>query len=103
MKDESALGIIAHVLGFFTGVVGPFIMYLAIETGSAKEHAKKSFNWQLSFMIYMIISSILSLIIIGILGIIVFGILDAVFCIIAAIKASRNEIWDYPLAIPFIK
>ncbi|MFU8796701.1 MAG: DUF4870 domain-containing protein [Dehalococcoidia bacterium] len=34
---------------------------------------------------------------------VVLGVLDLIFCIMAAVKASRGELWKYPLSIPFLK
>lgn len=60
-------------------------------------------NWQISLIIYAIISGILMLVFIGILLMIVIGILNIVFCIMAAVKASKGELYNYPMTIKFLK
>ncbi len=104
MTDDKNLGILAHLLGIFSGFIGPLIIYLVLEEKSkAKEHAKNALNWQLSLLIYSVISAILKIVLIGFILLFAIGILNLVFSIIAAVKASNNEIYKYPLAIQFLK
>jgi uncharacterized Tic20 family protein len=103
MTKNKGLNILTHILGYLTTWLGPLIILLITKEKDVKEHAKKALNWQISLTIYAIISGILMIVLIGFLLLIVIGILDLIFCIIAAIKASNNELWDYPLAIPFLK
>jgi uncharacterized Tic20 family protein len=66
-------------------------------------HAKAALNWQLSLMIYLIVSGILVFVIIGILLLAALGIMNVVFCVVAAVKAGEGEVWKYPLSIPFFR
>jgi uncharacterized Tic20 family protein len=102
-KKDSSINFLPHILGLFTGFLGPLIMYLATDDSMAKKHAAKALNWQISVIIYAIVSVILMIILIGFLLIIALFILDFILCIIATVKATKDELWDYPLAIPFIK
>jgi uncharacterized Tic20 family protein len=68
-----------------------------------KAHSKKALNWQISLAIYLIISGILMFVLIGFLFIAVLSVMNLVFCILAAVKASEGEIWDYPVTINFLK
>ncbi len=103
-KDDSgkALAVIAHILGLFTSFVGSLIIYLVAEDSFAKENAKEALNWQISLVIYTIVSAILIIVVIGIVLLVILGILNIVLCIYAAIKASDNETWKYPASIRFI-
>jgi uncharacterized protein len=101
-NSGKALAIIAHILGLFTSFVGSLIIYLVAEDSFAKENAKEALNWQISMIIYVIISAILIIVLIGIALLVILGILNLVFCIYAAIKASDNVTWKYPLSIRFI-
>jgi hypothetical protein len=78
---------------------------LITQDKTVKKHSKVALNWQISFVIYIFASTILSLIFIGLIGLLVFFVLDIVFCIIAAVKASEDykKIWVYPLSIPFLQ
>ncbi|MFP4403524.1 MAG: DUF4870 domain-containing protein [Candidatus Woesearchaeota archaeon] len=103
MAKDNTLNIITHILGYFTNWIGPLIILLVTKEKDVKEHAKKALNWQISLIIYTIISFILVFVLIGFLLLFALAIMNIVFCIMAAVKASNNELWDYPLAIPFLK
>lgn len=103
VQNDNTLKVVTHILGFFTGFLGPLIILLVTKEENLKTHAKKALNWQISFFIYAIVSFILFIVLIGFLLIFAFIIMDVVFCIMAAVKAGRDESWNYPLAIPFLK
>ena len=115
--DEKTLEILTHVLGIISGFIGPLIILLASENENVKNHSRRALNWQFSLLIYygivfifFIISLILIVILIGFIFIwiiwtlfIALGICNLVFCILAAVRASNNEIYSYPLAIRFFQ
>jgi len=100
-SGDNTLPILTHVLGLITGFIGPLIILLVAEDKRSKNHAKAALNWQFSVLIYLVISFVLILILVGFLLIFVVAILNIVFSIIAAVKAGNNELWKYPLSIPF--
>ncbi len=100
-KKDNTLPILAHLLGLFTGFLGPLIILLAADDNLSKKHAKMSLNWQFSAMIYGIVSFILLFILIGFILLPALAVLNLVFVIIATIRASEDKLWKYPLAIPF--
>lgn len=102
-KSDRTLAILAHVLGLFTSFIGALIILLVAEDSFSKANAKEALNWQLSMIIYTIISIILMFVLIGFLLIGLLALANLVFCILAAVKASENENWKYPLTIRFIK
>lgn len=102
-ENEKLLSILTHISGIFIGFIGPLIFYLVAEEKQVKEHSKKALNWQLSVLIYSIVAAILIFVIIGLLLLPAIMIANLIFSIIAAIKASEQKVWDYPLAIPFLK
>jgi len=103
-QSERTMGILAHILGFFTGFIAPLIFFLILnDQPYAKEQAKEALNFQITVIIGTIIGFILTIIIIGIFVVIVVGILDIVFCIMAAIAVSKGENYRYPIAIRIIK
>lgn len=111
-KNDNTLQVLTHLLSIFFGIIIPLVIFFSTKNKNLKEHSKKNLNWQISVFIYFIIIlisfiySILSLeIILVIACIFLFIILSAInwiFCIIAAVKANKNELWDYPLAIRFL-
>jgi len=102
-SDQKTLEVITHIIGLFTYFIGALVIMLVSEDKEVKKHAKNALNWQLSMIIYSIISIILVFIIIGILLLIAIIVLNIIFCIIAAVKASEGKLWKYPLSIQFFK
>jgi uncharacterized Tic20 family protein len=105
VEDQKTLAILAHVLGIFTGFLGALIIYLVAREDQpfAKAHAKEALNFQITMALAAVISGILILVIIGILGIIAVSICTIVFSILAAMAASRDEEYRYPVSLRFIK
>jgi uncharacterized protein len=100
--DERTLAILCHALGIFFWILPPLIIYLWKKDDSpyVAEHAKEAFNFQLTLGI---ITVILFVTLIGIIFLWVPWIMDLVFCIIAALKASENKLYRYPLTIRLLK
>ncbi|WP_245844267.1 DUF4870 domain-containing protein [Nibricoccus aquaticus] len=98
----SALAGLLVPLGSF---LGPFIIWQIKknEFPSVEAHAKASLNFQLSCLIYAVISAIFIIVGIGILFLMAVGIFSLVCVIIATIKANNGEPWKYPLSLTLIK
>jgi uncharacterized protein len=103
IPDEGALCVLSHVLGLLTGFLGPLVIFLVAKTEPAKAHARRALNWQISLLIYCFVSFVLVFLFIGVLLLLALMIMDLVFCIMAAVKAGKNERWTYPVTIPFLK
>jgi uncharacterized Tic20 family protein len=98
MVDDTGIAALTHVLGFLTWVLGPLVIYLASDNEFAKENAANALNWQIMVAIYATISGVLVIVLIGFLMLPLVGLLDLIFCILAAVKATDGEAWEYPLA-----
>ena len=85
-------------------ILGPLIVWLIKKDASPLVDAegKKSLNFQISILIYMVISAILIFVLIGFVLMIAVGIFALVMIILAAIKTSNGEDFQYPLSIKFI-
>ncbi|MFP4401129.1 MAG: DUF4870 domain-containing protein [Candidatus Woesearchaeota archaeon] len=90
-------------MGLFTSFIGPLIIYVIGEDKDVKRQSANALNWQISLIIYSIISSILIFVVIGIVLLIALSIMNLVFCIMAAVKANEGEEWKYPMTIQFLK
>ncbi len=66
-------------------------------------NARQSMNFQITFLIAMILSAMLSFVFIGILMLIGFSIFALVQTIRAIVAASRGEYYRYPCSIQFIR
>ncbi len=92
-----------HLAGIFFGFVPSLLVYLVKNEGWIKDNAKHALNWQLTTLIYYGISWVLVLVLIGLFLPWLIVILNTVFCIVAAVKASKGEYCRYPITIEFIK
>jgi len=103
VKQDTTLGLVAHLLGLLTWFIGPLIIYLVGKDKFTKDHARNALNWQISLIIYFIIAFILVFVFIGVFLMIALAILNLVFSIIGMVKASEGKMYAYPMTIPFIK
>jgi uncharacterized Tic20 family protein len=105
-QEDKTLALLSHVLtllglSFLPGL----IIWLMKKDQSlyVAEHAKESLNFQISLIIYGIISGILMFVLIGIVLMFALGIFAFVVVLMATIKAANGEPYRYPLSIRFIK
>ena len=111
MREDNQLITITHVsqlATFVTGFGGLVIPLIIWATQKDKvldmhEHGRKIVNFQISMLIYGIISGVLVIIFVGFLLLGIIGLLLLIIPIINAVKASNGEIPEYPLSIEFIK
>jgi uncharacterized Tic20 family protein len=97
------------LFGFFVPaaghILGPLIIWLAKRDASPEidAHGKESLNFQISMLIYGLISGVLCLIVIGFFLLAILHLLNLVLVIVASIQASDGKLYRYPLAIRLIK
>lgn len=86
----------------FVGIIIPILMWTTNKDNNSEvnRHGKNILNFSISYAVYSIA---LSIILIGIPLLIVLFAIYAVAIVMASIKASNGEYWDYPLTIKFIK
>ncbi len=102
-RPDVTLCVLAHVLGLLTGFIGPLVILLASPEPRVKQHARAALNWQLSLILYSIISIILVFVFVGVLLLLAIYVMDLIFCIVAAVKAGQGTAWKYPMTIPFVR
>lgn len=110
-ESERNWAMLCHLSAFagfffpFGGIIGPLICWLSKRDDSewVNINGRAALNFQLSFLLYMVLTIPLCFIIIGIPILVVLGTLKVVCIIIASIKASKGEYFRYPLVIPFIQ
>ncbi len=110
-RTDNQLLVITHLAQMLTYVTGfgglivPLILWATQKdrVDGMDEHGKAIINFQLSIIVYCILSVPLILLFgLGILLLISIGILSFVMPIINAIKASNGELPSYPLSLNFI-
>jgi hypothetical protein len=88
----------------FGNIVGPFVVWIVKkdEFPFVDDQGKEALNFQISLIIYAIISAILCFVLIGFVLLFALFILDLVLTIMAAVAANRGEYYRYPLTMRFI-
>lgn len=111
-KQAHTWGMLSHLtaLSLFLGIpfgniIGPLVIWLVKkdEFPFVDEQGKESLNFQISMTIYAIASIILSLFIIGFFLLGLLAIAELVLVIMASVKASNGEKYEYPFTIRFLK
>jgi uncharacterized Tic20 family protein len=110
-REDNQLIVITHLCQLLTCVTGfgglivPLVLWLTQKdkVEGMNAHGKAILNFQLSIIVYSILSIPLILVLgLGILVLILIGILAFIFPIINAIKASNGELPSYPLSLNFV-
>ena len=98
---SALLGVFFHFPGH---ILGPLIVWLAKKDDSPEidAHGKESLNFQISMLLYNAIAVVFCLVLIGFLLLPILWVLNAVFVIVASIKASDGKFYRYPMTIHFI-
>ncbi|WP_339756169.1 DUF4870 domain-containing protein [uncultured Winogradskyella sp.] len=110
-RTDNQLLVITHLAQLLTyvtgfgGLVVPLVIWVTQKdkVDDMDVHGKAILNFQLSIIIYSILSIPLILVFgLGILTLVLIGILAFVMPIINAIKASNGELPSYPLSLNFV-
>jgi len=111
-KDASTWAMFCHLAGLgwliiplIGGIIGPLILWQIKKDQYpfVDQHGKEAMNFQISMLIYGLISTVLILACgLGLVLLPLVVIADVTFAIIAAVKAANGEGWRYPLSIRFI-
>lgn len=99
------LASLSYFIGIpFGNVLGPLVVWMMKRDSSPfiNEAGKKALNFNLAVTIYLAIAAVLCLLLIGFIFLIIIPIVQAILAIIAALKASNGEDYDYPMTIKFL-
>jgi hypothetical protein len=113
-KDARMWGMICHLAGLgglipivpvIGSIIGPLIVWQIKkdEFGFVNDQGKEAVNFQISILIYAIVSALLCFACVGFVLLPAVYIFDLIFLLIAAVKANDGEHYRYPLTIRFIK
>jgi uncharacterized Tic20 family protein len=110
-ETERNWAMLCHLSAFsgfffpFGSIIGPLICWLSRKDESewVDRNGKASMNFELSILLYLVLTIPLLFILVGIPIMLVLVTLRVVCIIIASIRSSRGELFRYPLAIPFIQ
>lgn len=103
--EENLYLLLMHLSQFLTAFIIPLVMWLVGKDDSQRVdfHGKNVINFQITYIIWLIVGIITIPIIVGIVILSVLGIAMTVFIIVAAVKSYNGEDWKYPLTINFLK
>ena len=103
-QEEKNWSLGAHLGVLAVGFVAPLVIWLVYKGRGPflEHHAKESLNFQITVMIALFVSSIMTLLFVGIF--MIFAIIPWMFImpIIAAVKASNGEWYRYPLTLRLV-
>ncbi|MGB2402009.1 MAG: DUF4870 domain-containing protein [Akkermansiaceae bacterium] len=111
-KQERTWAMFAHLTAFLgytciplANIIAPLIIWQIKKDDMpfASEQGKECLNFQISMLIYAIISGILTLILIGFAFLVILYVMNIILTIIAAIKANEGIAYRYPATMRFIK
>lgn len=110
-QDEKTLALLSHIGTLAGGVVPfgnvilPLVLWLTQKDKSdyVAYHSKESLNFQITMTVIYIASAILIFVVVGIPLLIAAAIFGIVVTVIATIKASNGESYEYPINFRFIK
>ena len=111
-KSESTWAIFCHLSSFvafigipFGNILGPLVIWLVKknEMPLVEVEGKSALNFQISMTIYTLIALALCLVVIGFLIIVPIILANVILVIIASVKTSNGEKFQYPCMIHFIK
>jgi uncharacterized Tic20 family protein len=99
------LAMFIPVLPVIGNVIAPLIIWQIKKDNYpfVNEQGKEALNFQISMLIYGLVSGLLCFACIGIVLLPAVVIVDVVFLLIAAVKANDGHHYRYPLTIRFIK
>ncbi len=105
VSNPTQMAMLAHLLGIFTGFLGPLIIWLTVgkQDPFVEDQSIEALNWQFTMLIAYLVSAVLFLVIIGILTYIATFVAVIAFGIIASMAANKGEWYRYPFSIKFIK
>jgi uncharacterized protein len=109
-NEERSMSMLCHLSALamfiipFGNIIGPLVVWLIKKDQYVEvdRQGKDALNFQISVMLYAIISGILVILLVGFLLLIALGVLNLVVIIVASVKANNGERFEYPMAIRFI-
>ncbi len=109
--DEKMWGMLTHLLAFstfvgipFGNVIGPLVIYLIKKDQYefVAQQGKEVLNFQITWSIILVVSTILIFVGIGLVLLIGFGIAWLILVILGSVAANNGQYYKYPLSVRFL-
>ncbi len=107
-SSDRLWSVLCHLSYFFgfalLAFLFPMTVYLVMKPDSpyVTHHAREALNFHLSLLLYLVCCVPLCLVVIGVPLIAAVVVLGVVCSIVAAVKASKGELYQYPATIRFV-
>lgn len=109
-EDEKNWAMFCHVAVFagclfpLGNIIGPLVVWLMKKEvyPFVDHHGRQAVNFQITFLVAMLASLLLSFVLVGVFMLIGFSIVALVVTIRAIVAASRGQYYRYPFCIRFI-
>lgn len=104
IKPEQWLALL-HLSGLFVMLIPPVIIWIwkKEELKDYEDHFKVVMNFQISMLIYLMVSLILVFLVIGVVLLPLLGLFSTAVVIYNSVKVINGEPYHYPLTIEFLK
>lgn len=108
MSDASAndknIAVLTHLGGIFFGFIPALIVWLLKKDDSPfiGEQAREALNFQITVLIGFVCAWVLTFVLVGLLLLPALVIANLVLCVVAAVKVSKGEDYQYPFALRLI-
>jgi uncharacterized Tic20 family protein len=106
-NDSRTMGMLSHLLGIFTSVLAPLIIWLLKkdEKPFVDDQGKEALNFQLTVLIAYVASMLLTCVTLGFGGLLFIPlfVIVIIFGIMGAVAANKGEAYRYPVNIRMIK
>jgi uncharacterized Tic20 family protein len=102
-SDDRTMGMLCHLLGAFTGFLGPLIIWLIKKDQSrfVDDQGKEALNFQITMLIGHVIGAATACFTFGLVSVAVV-IIGLVFSILGALEANKGVRYRYPINIRMI-
>jgi hypothetical protein len=104
-NDAKNMGVLCHLLGFFTSFVGPLVIWLIKkdQLPFVDHHGKEALNFQITLAIAFVVGGVTTAFCIGGIILLVAWLADLILSIMACVAASKGEYYKYPWCLRLIK
>jgi hypothetical protein len=108
--DERTWGILAHASAFvglvvpFGNVLGPLLVWAIKKQESefVAANGREALNFQITWTILLILAGLSILVFVGLILLPILALAWLILVIIAIIRASDDEVYDYPLTLDLV-
>lgn len=102
--NDKNIAVLTHLGGIFFSFVPGLIVWLLKKDDSPflGEQAREALNFQITVLIGYLLAWVLAFVLVGFLLVPVIYVANLVLCLIAAVRTSKGESYQYPLSLRLI-